>query len=79
MRKGNALFLIGLVLLIAGAAVLVYGIISYNNASNALGPALSKALTGSSKEEKEAVTFMLVGGGGALLGLVLLIAGRRRR
>jgi hypothetical protein len=79
VRNNNAFFIIGLVLLIAGAAVLVFGIIAYNDASKALGPSISKAFTGSSQEERQALMLMLAGGGGALLGFIILLATRRRR
>jgi hypothetical protein len=79
VRRNNALFIVGLVLLIAGAATLVYGFIMYNDASKAFLPSLSKALTGSSQEGNQATTLMLVGGGAALLGLLILISPRFRR
>ncbi len=34
MRRSNALLVLGLILLVAGAAALVYGIITYNEAQN---------------------------------------------
>jgi uncharacterized membrane protein YidH (DUF202 family) len=79
LRKNNALFVIGLVLLIAGAATLVYGIIEYNRVSNALFPALGKALTGTSEEENRAVLEMIVGGAIALVGFIFLAFPRFRR
>jgi LPXTG-motif cell wall-anchored protein len=79
MRNNNGLFIIGLVLLIAGAAVLVYGIIQYSNVTKALIPSVMKSIAGSSDEEKQAVTLMIVGGAGALLGFFLLVVSRRRR
>jgi hypothetical protein len=79
MRRSNALLVFALVLLVAGAAVLVYGIITYNNVRGTLGNAVGKLLTGRSEAEDRAVIEMIAGGAGALVGLVLLIAPRRRR
>ena len=78
-RSSNILFIVGLVLLIAGAAVLVYGIINYNDVRKALGPSLVKAFTGSSTEEQQAIIYMAAGGGAALLGLIFLLSPRFRR
>jgi hypothetical protein len=75
----NILFIVGLVLLIAGAAILVYGIITYNDVQKALGPSIVKAFTGSSNEEQQAIIYMVAGGAAALLGLILLFSPKFRR
>ncbi len=80
MRNNNALFIIGLVLLIAGAAVLVYGVIQYSDVSKEVFPSLGKSLLGiTTEKENQAKTLMITGGAGALLGFVLLVVSRRRR
>lgn len=80
MKKSDALFLVGLVLLVAGAAVLIYGIVAYNNASSSIGNALGKLLTGRSHAENQAVIEMIAGGAAAVIGVaVLLLRGRRAR
>lgn len=84
MKKTDALLLLGLILLVAGIAVLIYGIYAYNGAKASLGNALGKLFTGRSKEETNAVIEMIAGGAGAVVGLALLLArgwrsGRGRR
>ncbi len=80
MKKRDALFLGGLVLLVAGAAVLIYGIVAYNNANASIGNTLGKLLTGRSQVENQAVIEMIAGGAAAVIGVaVLLFRGRRAR
>ncbi len=79
MRKSNAALVFGLILLVAGAAVLVYGIIAYNDVRSSLPNAVGKLFTGKSAAEDQAVVEMIAGGAVALVGLVFLIAPRRRR
>lgn len=80
MKKGDALVLVGLVLLVAGAAVLIYGIVGYNDARSSIGNTLGKLLTGRSQAENRAVIEMIAGGAAAVIGLaVLLLRGRRAR
>jgi hypothetical protein len=80
VKKSDALLLLGLVLLVAGVAVLIYGIYAYNGAKASLGNALGKLFTGRSKEETGAVIEMIAGGAGAVVGLALLLTrGRRGR
>jgi len=78
------MLLLGLILLVAGVAVLIYGIYAYNGAKASLGNALGKLFTGRSRAETNAVVEMIAGGAGVVLGLVLILArgrtaGRRRR
>lgn len=80
MKRSEGKFLVGLVVLVAGAAVLVYGMIAYNNARASLGGALGKLLTGSSTAENQSVIEMIVGGAAAVVGLALMVfRGKRRR
>ncbi len=80
MKKADALFLVGLILLVAGAAVLIYGIVEYNNAHSSIGNTLGKLLTGKSQAENRAIIEMIAGGAAAVIGLaVLLLRGRRAR
>jgi nitrate reductase gamma subunit len=78
-KKSDALFLVGLVLLVAGAAVLIYGIVAYNNANSSLGNKLGKLLTGKSEAENRAVIEMIAGGTAAAIGLAVLLFRRRAR
>jgi cell shape-determining protein MreC len=80
MKRTDALFLVGLVLLVAGVAVLIYGIVAYNNANASIGNTLGKLLTGRSQAENQAVIEMIAGGAAAVIGVaVLLLRGRRAR
>ena len=80
MRNNNALFIIGLVILIVGAVFLVSGIIQYRDVSKELFPALGKTIFGiTSDKEKLATIYMIGGGAVALLGFLLLVSSRRRR
>ena len=79
MKKSDTLFLVGLVLLVAGAAVLIYGIVAYNNAHSSLGNALGKLLTGKSEAETRAVIEMIAGGAAGVVGLAVLLFRRRAR
>ncbi len=80
MKKADALFLIGIILLVAGAAVLIYGIVAYNNAHSSIGNTLGKLLTGKSQAENQALIEMIAGGAGVVIGLaVLVLRGRRAR
>jgi hypothetical protein len=79
MRRSNFGLVFGLVLLVIGAAALVYGIIQYNEVRATFGNAVRKFLTGNSPQETEALVEMIAGGVVALLGLILLLIPRRRR
>ena len=77
MRKANAFFLVGIILLVAGGAALVYGIINYNNASGSLPGALGKVFNVRTEAENQSILEMIVGGAAAVVGLVLLLVRRR--
>ncbi len=79
MRRSNALLVFGLILLVAGAAALVYGIITYNDARASLGNAVGKLFTGRSPAEDRAIIEMIAGGAVALVGLIFLVVPRGRR
>ena len=80
MKKADALFLVGIILLVAGAAVLIYGIVAYNNAHSSIGNTLGKLLTGRSQAENQAVIEMIAGGAAAVIGFVVLaFRGQRAR
>jgi len=81
MKRNDSRLLAGLILFVIGAAVLAYGIVTYNNEKASLGGALQKLFTGSSPAEQQAVIEIIAGGAVALVGLILIITrrGRRRR
>ncbi len=80
MKKSDVLLLAGMVLAVAGAAVLIYGIVTYNNVRASVGNALGKLLTGRSPGENEAVIEMIAGGAAAVLGAAcILFRGRGAR
>ncbi len=77
MRRSNAFFLVGLILLVAGAAALVYGIISYNQVTETVGGAFKNLFSGGA-DKNQAIIWIVAGAAGAVVGLVLLLSGRRR-
>jgi len=80
MKKSESVFLAAVVLLVAGAAVLVYGIIAFDSARHSLGNAIGKLISGGSQRESMAIVEMIAGAAGALIGLVMLFfRGRRKR
>jgi hypothetical protein len=80
VKRSDALLLLGLILTVAGAAVLIYGIFAFNSAKASLGSALGKLLTGRSNDENRAVIEMIAGGAAGVLGLALIVfRGQRSR
>jgi Protein of unknown function (DUF3185) len=73
MKRSDSRLLAGLILFVVGAAVLAYGLVTYNNEKASLGGALQKLFTGSSKGEQQALVEMIAGGAVALIGLFLMI------
>ncbi len=81
MKRSDSRLLAGLILFVVGAAVLAYGLVTYNNVKASIGGALQKLFTGSSTGEQQAIVEMIAGGAVALIGLILVIyrrGGRRR-
>jgi hypothetical protein len=78
MKSRNSRLLSGLILLVIGAAVFVYGFIAYDAVRGSLGGAIQKIFNGSSTEEQTAVILMIAGGAVALIGLLLVIFRGRR-
>jgi hypothetical protein len=83
VKKSDALLLLGMVLAVAGAAVLIYGIVTYNSVRASVGNTLGKLLTGRSPGENQAVIEMIAGGAAAVLGTAFILfrgrAGRQPR
>lgn len=80
MKSVNLSFVIGLVLAVGGIALLVFGIIGYNDAqSPSIGGIVEKITTGRSQAETTALVEMIGGGAAAVVGLVLLFARGRGR
>lgn len=79
-KKSNTPLIIGLVVLVAGAALLIYGYVTYNNVHASFGGTVERMVTGGSKAETQAIIEMVGGGALALIGLgVMFLLGRRRR
>lgn len=73
MVKGaNMKRTIGLILLVAGLAIGIYGFYAYQVANQSLGNAISKAVTGNSQAEQQSVFLMIGGIVAAIIGLVLV-------
>ena len=72
MKRVNLFFLVGLVLAVGGAALLVFGIVGYNDAKASLGNALGKLLSGRSQAETTALVEIIAGGAVAVIGLALM-------
>jgi Protein of unknown function (DUF3185) len=79
MKSRNSRLLAGLILLIIGAAVFTYGLITYGTTRGSLGAAIQKLFNGSSTEEQQALIEMVAGAALAVIGLVFLITRRRSR
>lgn len=62
---------IGLILLIAGIAVLAIGAYQYYDAGQSLGGKISGVFNKMSKEQTNAIYLMIAGGAGAVVGFVL--------
>jgi hypothetical protein len=80
MKRSSSRTLVGLILLVAGAALFVYGIVVYNAEQSSLN--LNRVLTGSSPKQQEAVVEMIGGGAVSVIGLLLVAlrrGGARRR
>ncbi len=76
--------ILGIVLLVVGIAVLVYGITTWNALQDELGYRLGKALQQKSERADQAIIAMVAGGVVTLAGLVSLLipvkrSGKRRR
>jgi hypothetical protein len=70
----NLHFFIGLVLLVGGAALLVFGIVGYNDAQASIGGIVEKIVKGRSQAETTAIAEMAGGGAAAVIGLVLMLS-----
>ena len=80
MKKGSTRLLIGLVVLVVGAALGIYGYVTYTNVHASLGGAVERLLTGGSKAETQTIIEMICGGALVIIGLgVMLIRPKRRR
>ncbi len=73
MKRSDALLLVGMILAVAGAAVLIYGIVSFNSVRASVGNALGKLITGRSAGESQAVAEMVGGAAGVVLGAALIL------
>ncbi|MFQ3547193.1 MAG: DUF3185 family protein [Termitinemataceae bacterium] len=71
--------IIGIVLLVTGIAVGLYGYYEYQTAQQNLGNVITKVFTGKSQAEQQSILVMIGGGAAALIGLVLSLAGTGRR
>jgi hypothetical protein len=79
MKSRNSRLLSGLILLVIGAAVFVYGFIAYDAAHGSLGGAIQRIFNGTSTEEQQALIEMIAGAAVAVIGLVFMITRRGRR
>jgi len=79
MKSSSTRLLVGLVLLVAGAAVFVYGIVTYENDHASLGGAIRRALTGSSPRQQEGILEMIGGAAVAVVGFLLAAMRRTGR
>ncbi len=77
--KRNAGSLLGILVLAAGAAALIFGYYEYQAAQRSLGDVVGKLFTGKSPAETRAVTWIIAGGVGVLVGAFMSLGGRRRR
>jgi hypothetical protein len=79
-KKLNINFAIGVGLLVAGIAVLVYGIYLYNESRQSLGGAIGKLIKKRTEGENTAIITMIAGGAAGMLGAFLaFVRGGGRR
>ncbi len=79
MKSRNSRLLAGLILLVIGAGVFVYGLIAYDNSRGSIGGAIQRIFNGSSTEEQQALIEMIAGAAVAVIGLVFMVARRGNR
>ena len=79
MKSLSPVGILGLILCVAGAALLIYGIVTYSNLQDSLGNRLVSALGGNTDQEKQALGFMIGGGAGIVVGAVLFITGKKKK
>lgn len=78
MKKREILFFVGIVLLIAGAAALVYGLVTYSQLQDDLVNRFTKAFAGSSSQENQALYITIAGAAGVVVGLILLLTNKKK-
>ena len=88
--KSQSVRFVALILLVIGAAALIYGIVSFSDFRNSVAGRVTGAARGVANQivgrgnvgladvEKRAIAFMAGGGLGVLVGGVMLFSGRRR-
>jgi hypothetical protein len=79
MKSRNSRLLAGLILLVIGAAVFVYGLMAYEPARGTISGVIQRIFNGSSTEEQQALIEMIAGAALAVIGLVFLVARRGNR
>lgn len=79
MKSRNSQLLAGLILLVIGIAVFVYGFIAYDTARGSIASAFKKIFTGGSTEDEQALIEMIAGAAVAVIGIVFLAARRGNR
>jgi multisubunit Na+/H+ antiporter MnhB subunit len=79
MKSRNSRLLAGLILLVIGAAVFVYGLMAYEPVRGSISGAIQRIFNGSSTEEQQALIEMVAGAAVAVIGLVFLFARRGNR
>ena len=78
MKKRSVFSVIGVILIIAGVAALVYGLTTYTQLQDDIANRFAKAISGSSDQETQALYITIAGAAGVVVGLVLLIANRKK-
>jgi len=78
MKKRNVFSIIGIILLVAGVAALVYGLTTYTQLQDDIANRFAKAISGSSNQETQALYITIAGGAGILVGLILMITNRKK-
>ena len=81
-KRASSRTLVGLILLVAGAAIFVYGIVTYTSDRNSLGRVLHRLISGGSPMQQEGIAEMIGGGAVSVIGVMLVAirrGGSRRR